>query len=328
MNADGSAQTQLSRANLLVNTLAWSPDGRFIAFTAVAGDLYIIGADGSGTRQLTRGIVVNSGPTWSSGGRTIFFSAATGPGMFNIFSVDIHGIEFRQLTADSEGGGSSPVLSPDGARVAFTAGADRDIFTMNADGSQRERLTTDSSDDANPSWSADGEWIVFDSNREGIDGREIFVMRADGSGQRRFTEGMGYNARMAVWAPGSVPRGDLYTTPQPSIPASQATARPGVTSSIDQPGLIRLTNNSIRDSDPTWSPDGKRIAYVSGSAPEYRIWTMNADGTDARVLSSEHVDGGLAWSPDGTNIAFVAFRKRKLRCLQPECRRFSCFTPH
>jgi Tol biopolymer transport system component len=304
MNADGSDQTQLSRTSALVSALAWSPDGNFIAFTLVSGDLYIMGADGSDAKQLTRYKVVDSAPlAWSPDSRTVLFSANTGAGQTNIFSVDLNGGEPRQITADVDGGGSSPVWSPDGTSIAFTAGPRRDIFTMRSNGSDRRRLTSDPADDAHPSWSADGQWIVFDTDRR-AGNREIYVMRSDGSGQRRFTAGPWSNTEKPVWSPGSVPTGDLYPTPQPEVATSPPTAE---AARRVETAVTRLTDNILRDSDPTWSPDGKRIAFLSGSAPDYFIWTMNADGSDARSLSSQRVDGDLAWSPDGSRFAFSVF---------------------
>jgi TolB protein len=69
----------------------------------------------------------------------------------------------------------------------------------------------------------------------------------------------------------------------------------------DGTGLTRLTHRPGPDFDPSWSPDGRRIAYRSERRGEPEIWVMNADGTGQRRLAA-----GLspAWSPDGSLIAF------------------------
>jgi Tol biopolymer transport system component len=61
----------------------------------------------------------------------------------------------------------SPRWSPDGQRVAFDSTADGnvDIYVIRSGGGKPVRLTTDSADDRIPSWSRDGNWIYFDSDR-------------------------------------------------------------------------------------------------------------------------------------------------------------------
>jgi TolB protein len=74
---------------------------------------------------------------------------------------------------------------------------------------------------------------------------------------------------------------------------------------IDADGtdLTRLTHSAGPDFDPSWSPDGKQIAYRSDRGDESEIWVMNADGTGQRQLTA-----GIspAWSPDGSSIAYAS----------------------
>lgn len=76
---------------------------------------------------------------------------------------------------------------------------------------------------------------------------------------------------------------------------------------IDGTEQINLTNDPASDSDPQWSPDGTRIAFVR----DLQIWIMNADGTDQRQLTAgwteDFLDAWPVWSPDGTRIAFRRF---------------------
>ena len=75
--------------------------------------------------------------------------------------------------------------------------------------------------------------------------------------------------------------------------------------------LMRLTNNSVDDTQPDWSPDGTKIAFVSGvnKGNNLEIYTMNADGTEqTRLTNDPHGDRVPVWSPDGTKIAFASVR--------------------
>src|SRR5437773_10595400 len=69
----------------------------------------------------------------------------------------------------------------------------------------------------------------------------------------------------------------------------------------------RLTDNLAYDDQPTWSPDGSKIAFISNRDGNFEIYTMNADGTgQARLTNNPAADGFPAWSPDGAKIAFVS----------------------
>jgi TolB protein len=74
----------------------------------------------------------------------------------------------------------------------------------------------------------------------------------------------------------------------------------------DATGLQRITRDGSRNTSPSWSPDGRRIAFVSSRNGIDQIWTMNADGSGTRRLTAPRgLDAQPAWSPDGRRIAFV-----------------------
>jgi Tol biopolymer transport system component len=78
----------------------------------------------------------------------------------------------------------------------------------------------------------------------------------------------------------------------------------------DGSGLRNLTRNPSIDQSPQWSPDGRRIAFVSDRDGDEEIYVMNRDGSGQRNLthrpSAADGEGGLSWSPDGRQIAFAS----------------------
>ena len=74
----------------------------------------------------------------------------------------------------------------------------------------------------------------------------------------------------------------------------------------DGRNLTRLTNEAV-NREPTWSPDGKKIAYTR-SKVGYQLWVMDSDGRNQTQLTRAGLNVYPAWSPDGVRIAFTAFK--------------------
>jgi TolB protein len=73
--------------------------------------------------------------------------------------------------------------------------------------------------------------------------------------------------------------------------------------------LTRLTADSAVEDLPSWSPDGRRIAFRSVRGDNYDVEVIRADGHDrTRLTSGPEYDGSLEWSPDGTQLAFISGR--------------------
>jgi TolB protein len=193
---------------------------------------------------------------------------------------------------------SDPAWSPDGRRLAFTSlqNGNADIFVMDADGSNRLRLTTHGAADYQPSWSPDGERLVFVSKRDG--NAEIYTMRADGSNQAR------------LWSQADADDVDPAWSPDGRLIAFSST-RDGnaeiYVMNADGTMPVRLTTNAAPDYRPAWSPQGDRIAFerwCSTGECVPGIVVMNATGTTfARITDGAEP----AWSPDGRKIAYVSY---------------------
>jgi len=197
-----------------------------------------------------------------------------------------------------------PVWSPDGSRIAFWSNREgkKEIYVMDADGTNVKRLTHNLADDVNPSWSPDGRKILFDSERDG--NQEVYVMDADGGNQIRLTRNNAADIT-ATWSPdGSLiafasnrDTGPPYNPYNPDIYVMNA----------DGSNVRRIVNDAEFDIGPQWSPDGRKIVFMTGRNRNFDVYEMNADGTGQRNLTADHdkSDGAPVWSMDGHNIAFA-----------------------
>lgn len=97
----------------------------------------------------------------------------------------------------------TPAWSPDGRRIAFEAAEPArksDVYVMNADGSELQRLTRNPAGDVDPAWSPDGQKIAFAGYRNHGDQVDIFVMNADGTDQRSLTHSAVHESA-PTWSP-------------------------------------------------------------------------------------------------------------------------------
>jgi Tol biopolymer transport system component len=194
---------------------------------------------------------------------------------------------------------------------------DRDgaIYSMNPDGTGVSQITfpdvANLQADFSPAWSPDGKQIAFVRMDVAVDGAgEIYIMNADGSGLTRLTASPG-NDLSPTWSKDGKriafvsSRGDA----SPSTAGSQAwdiyvmDATPGGT-------VVRVTDRFGADFDPSWSPDGKQIVFVSGRDDDGTgttdLYAVTVDGLQVTRLTNQGVQvGEPSWAPGGKQIAFT-----------------------
>lgn len=182
MSSDGKRNRTLVTTDL-VHTgdgFSWSPDGTQIAFSKLesfdgrqVNDLYIKNLDSGKTTRLTEGLRA-SGPTWSPDGTQIIFVAKTGSLQTSLMSMRLNddSTELAELVpGENEMQFSTPRFSPDGNQIAVAVGqfgGFEDIYLVDANNGQMRALTQDRDHDFSPSWSPDGQYVLFNSDRSGV----------------------------------------------------------------------------------------------------------------------------------------------------------------
>ncbi|MEO6725271.1 MAG: hypothetical protein ABIP14_08205, partial [Blastocatellia bacterium] len=200
-----------------------------------------------------------------------------------------------------------PSLSPDGKEIVYARRSrqgDFDIWLQRVGGSNAQNLTKDfHNHDTQPAFSPDGKWIGFRSER---DGGGIFVMGASGESARRLTDKAAYHP---AWSPDG--KEIIYTEEPISDPRSRALVPHRLRAVIVETGQQRII--AERDiAQPTWSPNGYRIAYWGQHRDAQRdIWTIPAQGGEpVAVTDDAWNDWNPVWSPDGKYLYFASDRTR------------------
>jgi serine/threonine protein kinase len=207
----------------------------------------------------------------------------------------------EQIT-DALGIETDPSLSPDGKFVTYASNAagSWDIYLLRLGGDRAINLTQDSkADETSPSFSPDGTQIAFESTREGA---AIYVMGTPGDSVRKIAD----NAFMPAWSPDA--KEIVYGTDAFLSALSRQKA-----SEIWAVEVATLKRRLVYKGDamhPTFSPNGKRIAFWSSINGQRDILTIDSQGKEAPVPVTHDVptDYNPIWSPSGAQLYFLSDR--------------------
>jgi TolB protein len=200
--------------------------------------------------------------------------------------------------ADDIVGAFTGVPGVSDTEMAFVSdrSGDKEIYVMEADGTNVRRATSHKTISTFPNWSPDGNTIVYTSYRYGNRPQLFLLTRGTRSPGRILRELDGAQVFRGVFDPS----GNQLAVVRDAAGSSEiyTVARGGS-------GVRQLTRNAAIDVSPTWSPDGRQIAFTSDRTGTPQIYLMNADGSSQRRLSfNGSYNAAPAWSPDGKWIAY------------------------
>ncbi len=151
-----------------------------------------------------------------------------------------------------------------------------------------------------PSWSPDGEYIVFSLDDPGQPNHnQLYVAAADGSGSTKLVDQPGASDFLPQWSPDG----------SQILFCSRSADGSGTNVFVVAPdgtGLTQLTHDHASLCQAVWSPDSGQIALISDREDNQsgRLYVMNADGTNLHLAADVNNSGNPAWSPDGSTLVF------------------------
>jgi len=262
----------------------------FISGRSGSKEVWAMDYDGYGQHQVTKlGSIALSPRVSPDGTRVAFTSFINGKPDVVMYSLELGRlVSFPRFSGTT----SSPAWSADGTRIAFSSSlpGDPEIYVADASGAGARRITAVHGPDVSPVWNPKtGAQIAFVSGRSGLP--QIYIMDADGTNPQRITD-QGY-AVSPSWSP----NGQFLTF------AWNRHYGPGAPGGLDiyimdiaSRQWVQLTHDSGVNDYPSWAPDGRHIVFQSTRSGSPQIWTMLADGTQQKPLTSGGANMMPNWS--------------------------------
>jgi Tol biopolymer transport system component len=287
---------------------SWAPSGQQLAFAAARADaqfqIYIVAPDGHGLRRLTRTNLQDTDPVWSPDGtRIAFVEQPAVPGGYHgqardLMVMNADGTNLHQLVHDP-GGKSDLSWSPDGTRIMFTSShiLNREVSIVDVHTGATIKLGQIA---GSAVWGPDGSHVAYvEPHPDHVD---LVIASADGMNRRALISRPLARVPVAVaWSK------DGRTIAFTSGPAYLGYYRLEIARTRDgRSGALTPLRAGRADTEPTFSPDSTRIAFVrivaSRAGTKSVIGVIHRDGTRLKLYSAITSGGilsSLSWRPDG-----------------------------
>src|SRR5271166_5125733 len=262
----------------------------FVSNRSGSKEIWQTDYDGANQKQLTHLGTIALSPHVSPDGSRVAFSGMTKQG----WQILMYSLELgRQVSFAGFGGDNySPSWSSDGQSIAFSSSrsGNTEIYTVGAAGGTPRRLTESKAPDVSPTWNPKtNAQIAWVSGRTGLP--QIYTMASDGTNVVRVTD-QGYavspswspNGQFLAFAwvrhygPGEPGASDIYVM---DIASKQ---------------WVQLTHDGGRNDFPSWSTDGRHIVFQSNRTGKTQIWTILADGSGPKQLTTQGDNSQPIWS--------------------------------
>lgn len=317
-SGQASQLTNLDANKVTPNTISISPDEERIAYVSFENDRYAVSTmplRGGLPEQIVLSPQEIKNAVWHPDSKRIFYSALTA-GIFQVFVTDIDGSAPSQITFGDK---DSLVLdiSADGTRIlSGSSKEESDVWTVQVANGSESALAADIDSELWPDVSPDNKTVAYQAISNLSQGNNLFsgaivtkAIASDAQAMRLVA-----NAFLPTWSPDATQLAFMRVSGETynlwTIKAVGGAEKQLTTSGVPSIGFSILPYNRTQTSDFSWSPDGRKIAYVSEQSGVHNIWLVDANDASTKQLTNNTDANEFLfcplWSADGKRLAYAS----------------------